>query len=86
MAHEVKSNAAQQLEIRMDPEIVHVSAEGRERLDELVNSVAAILARAGIPVLRSNEAPQNRPGALITVDTIADSAGGVYVKWCVHPQ
>lgn len=56
----------------------HVDDEAAQRLRDLADRVLAILTAAGIP---ASENPGQDGGAVITVDTGADEAGGVYVAW-----
>lgn len=58
----------------------HVDDEAAQRLRDLADRVLAILTAAGIPAFAS-ENPSRDGGAVITVDTGADEAGGVYVAW-----
>ena len=58
----------------------HVDDAAAQRLRDLADRVLAILAAAGIPASAS-ENPSQDGGAVITVDTGADEAGGVYVAW-----
>jgi hypothetical protein len=58
----------------------HVDDEAGQRLKDLADRVLAILTAAGIPA-SARENPGQDGGAVITVDTGADEAGGVYVAW-----
>jgi hypothetical protein len=58
----------------------HVDDEASRRLRNLADRVRAVLAAAGIPVSAS-DSPDPDGGAVIEVDTGADEAGGVYVRW-----
>jgi hypothetical protein len=58
----------------------HVDDEAAQRLTGLADRVLAILTAAGIPAFASENQSQDG-GAVITVDTGADEAGGVYVAW-----
>lgn len=58
----------------------HVDDEAAQRLRDLADRVLAIPTAAGIPVSAS-ENPGPDGGAVVTVDTGADEADGVYVAW-----
>jgi hypothetical protein len=58
----------------------HVDDEAAERLRDLADRIVAVLIAAGIPAFAA-ECPVPDGGAVITVDTGADEAGGVYVAW-----
>jgi hypothetical protein len=58
----------------------HVDDEAAQRLRDLADRVLTILTAAGIPASAS-ENPGQDGGAVITVDTGTDEAGGVYVAW-----
>ncbi len=58
----------------------HVDDEAALRLRDLADRVLAILTAAGIPASASGN-PHQDGGAVISVDTGADEAGGVYVAW-----
>ena len=58
----------------------HVDDEAAHRLRDLADRVLAILTAAGIPAYAS-ENPGPDGGAVVTVDTGADEAGGVYIGW-----
>jgi hypothetical protein len=58
----------------------HVDDEAAQRLRGLADRAVAVLTAAGIPASASGNAGRDG-GAVITVDTGADEAGGVYVAW-----
>jgi hypothetical protein len=58
----------------------HVSPDEAASLHQLAAGVVQALARAGLPALLG-EGDEEHVGAIVTLDTIADSGAGVYVRW-----
>jgi hypothetical protein len=64
----------------------HRSAAEVEALERLAGEVVAVLRRAGLPVTRpAVPVAPGVVGAVVTIDTGDDAAGGVYVAWQEHP-
>ena len=66
-------------------DVEHVDDEAAQRLRDLADRVRATLVAAGVSAsVRPASGITGPPlggGAEITVDTIADTAGGVYISW-----
>jgi hypothetical protein len=66
--------------------IAHVPPEGVEALNRLADDVVATLTRVGIPARHERDETDDSFGAIVSVDTVADTAGGVFVRWRTPPE